>query len=200
AHGAGVADGHRRAGRRGRDSTPGGNDRRAGSGLAHPDRVVRGAPAARRHRRGRSCARGGGRRGGGAAGPRRRRPRSADGADRALIVCGREQRDALGRVSADLLVLYENLAEPLSSDELRAVSHADWIAFASPAAVQLLAEATGGAIPHGPRSASVDPATSEALRSCGREPDLEAALHTRQGLVDSLAAAATTTSVASVPA
>jgi len=122
------------------------------------------------------------------------------GADRALIVCGREQRDALGRVSADLLVLYENLAEPLSSDELRAVSHADWIAFASPAAVQLLAEATGGAIPHGPRSASVDPATSEALRSCGREPDLEAALHTHQGLVDALAAAAATTSVASVPA
>jgi uroporphyrinogen III methyltransferase / synthase len=120
--------------------------------------------------------------------------------DRALVVCGHEQREVLGRVGADLLVLCETVAEPLSSRELGALARADWIAFASPAAVRLLAQATGGALPHGPRAASIDPSTSEALRRFGREPDLEAALHTRQGLVEALTAAAATASVASVPA
>jgi uroporphyrinogen III methyltransferase/synthase len=119
---------------------------------------------------------------------------------RALIVCGREEREALRRVGTELLVLYETLAEPLSSRELDALARADWIAFASPAAVELLADATGGAIPPGPRWAAADPATSEALRGCGREPDLEAPVRTWQGLVEALTVAAATASVASVPA
>lgn len=114
---------------------------------------------------------------------------------RALAVCGREHEDGL-RAAADLLVLYETVTEPLPPRELGAVSRADWIAFPSPAAVQLLAQASGGTLPNGPRLAAVDAATSEALRGCGREPDLEAA----QSLVDALIAAAATASIASVPA
>jgi uroporphyrinogen III methyltransferase/synthase len=118
------------------------------------------------------------------------------GPGRALAVCGREHEDGLRRAAADLLVLYETVTEPLPPRELGAVSRADWIAFPSPAAVQLLAQASGGALPIGPRLAAVDAATSEALRGCGREPDLEAA----QSLVDALIAAAATASIASVPA
>jgi uroporphyrinogen III methyltransferase / synthase len=117
------------------------------------------------------------------------------GAGRVLAVCGREHEDGLRRTGADLLVLYETLAESLPPRELGAVSRADWIAFPSPAAVQLLAQASGGALPNGPRFAAVDSPTSEALRGCGREPDLEAA----QSLVEALSAAAATASVASVP-
>jgi uroporphyrinogen III methyltransferase / synthase len=117
------------------------------------------------------------------------------GPGRALAVCGREHEDGLRRTGADLLVLYETVTEPLPPRELGAVSRADWIAFPSPAALQLLAQASGGTLPNGPRLAAVDAATSEALRACGREPDLEAA----QSLVEALIATAATASVASVP-
>ena len=50
-----------------------------------------------------------------------------------------------------------------------AASGADWITFTSASTVRFLAEAAGGALPEGPRLASIGPATSAALREHGRE-------------------------------
>jgi uroporphyrinogen III methyltransferase/synthase len=85
----------------------------------------------------------------------------------------------------DLLLLYETIAEPLDDDALAAVRAADWITFTSASTVRFLSEAAGG-LPDGPRVASIGPATSGALGEHGREPDVEAAPHTPDGLVDAL--------------
>ncbi|HVL94670.1 MAG TPA: uroporphyrinogen-III C-methyltransferase [Solirubrobacteraceae bacterium] len=115
---------------------------------------------------------------------------------RALIVRAREGRDvlpdALRERGADVevLALYETVAEPLDPSALEAAAGADWITFTSASTVRFLAAAAGGAIPQGPRLASIGPATSAALREHGREPDLEADPHTPDGLVEALARAA----------
>ena len=44
------------------------------------------------------------------------------------------------------------------------------------------------ALPDGARTVSIGPATSAALREAGREPDVEAPVHTPDGLVDALLA------------
>jgi uroporphyrinogen III methyltransferase / synthase len=116
--------------------------------------------------------------------------------ERALLVRGREGRDVLPDAlrergaEVDLLVLYETVAEPLAADVLAATSGADWITFTSASTVRFLASAAGGALPVGPRLASIGPATSAALREHGREPDVEAAQHTPDGLVQALIGAA----------
>ncbi len=111
---------------------------------------------------------------------------------RALIVRAREGRDALPDalrergVEVVVLALYETVAERLDAGTLAAAAAADWITFTSASTVRFLAEAAGGAVPEGPRLASIGPATSAALREHGREPDLEADPHTPDGLVDAL--------------
>jgi uroporphyrinogen III methyltransferase/synthase len=115
---------------------------------------------------------------------------------RALLVRGREGRDVLPDAlrargaEVDVVAVYETVAEPLDADTLAAASSAGWITFTSASTVRFLAEAAGGAIPDGPRLASIGPATSAALREHGREPDLEADPHTPDGLVDALVQAA----------
>jgi uroporphyrinogen III methyltransferase/synthase len=110
-----------------------------------------------------------------------------------LLVRAREGRDTLAQalrergVAVTLLALYETVAEPLSGAALSATAAADWITFTSASTVRFLAEAAGGALPEGPRLASIGPATSAALREHGREPDLEADPHTPDGLVAALA-------------
>jgi uroporphyrinogen III methyltransferase/synthase len=119
-----------------------------------------------------------------------------DDVRRALVVRGREGRDILPDAlrargaEVDILAVYETTAEPLDADTLAAAASADWITFTSASTVRFLAQAAGGAIPGGPRLASIGPATSDALRAHGREPDLEADPHTPDGLVDALVGAA----------
>jgi uroporphyrinogen III methyltransferase / synthase len=105
-----------------------------------------------------------------------------------LLCRAREGRDTLPDglrargVAVTLLALYETVAEPLDPAPLADV---DWITFTSASTVRFLAEAAGG-LPSGPRLASIGPATSAALREHGREPDLEAPVHTPDGLVGAL--------------
>ncbi len=87
-------------------------------------------------------------------------------------------------VAVRILPLYETVAEPLDATET-GLDSVDCITFTSASTVHFLAEAAGG-LPSGPRLASIGPATSAALREHGREPDLEAAEHTPDGLVDAI--------------
>ncbi len=107
----------------------------------------------------------------------------------ALIARAREGRDVLPDALRErgaqvtVLSLYETVAEPLDPAPL---AEADWITFTSASTVRFLAEACGGTLPEGARLASIGPATSDALREHGREPDLEADPHTPDGLIAAL--------------
>ena len=113
---------------------------------------------------------------------------------RALLVRGREGRDVLPDAlrergaEVDLLLLYETVAEPLAGDALAAATGADYVTFTSASTVRHFAAACGGELPHGPKLASIGPATSAELREHRREPDLEADPHTPDGLVAALLA------------
>jgi uroporphyrinogen III methyltransferase / synthase len=108
----------------------------------------------------------------------------------ALILRARDARDTLPDglrargVHVEIAALYETVPEPLDPAPLAAC---DWITFTSASTVRFLAEAAG-ALPEGPRLASIGPATSAALREHGREPDVEADPHTPDGLVAALLA------------
>lgn len=116
------------------------------------------------------------------------------GVRRALIARGAEGRDVLvdalrerGAV-VDLLALYETVAEPLGDEALAEIAASSYVTFTSASTVRHLAHAAGGALPAGPRLASIGPATSAELREHGREPDVEADPHTPDGLVAALVA------------
>jgi uroporphyrinogen III methyltransferase / synthase len=111
---------------------------------------------------------------------------------RALVAGAQEARDVLPRAlrdrgaAVDELALYRTVRAPLD-DELRgAALGADYLTFASGSAARFFAEAAGTL--DGPRLVSIGPVTSEALRALGREPDVEAAEHTPDGLVAALLA------------
>jgi len=112
---------------------------------------------------------------------------------RALLVRGREGRDVLPEAlrsrgaEVEVLVLYETVAEPIAEAE-RALA-ADYVTFTSASTVRYFLDGAGGT-PSG-RIVSIGPATSAALREAGLEPDLEAAPHTPDGLVEALVADAT---------
>jgi uroporphyrinogen III methyltransferase/synthase len=103
---------------------------------------------------------------------------------RVLLARAKEGRDTLPDalrargVEVDVVALYETVAEPVDPS---LVADVDWITFTSASTVRFL-----GDIPPGPRLASIGPATSQALRDAGHEPDLEAVPHTPDGLVDAL--------------
>jgi uroporphyrinogen III methyltransferase / synthase len=84
-----------------------------------------------------------------------------------------------------VLALYRTVAEPLDDDARAAVLGADWATFTSASSARFLHEAAGTL--DGPRLASIGPVTSAALRELGAEPDLEAGVHTPDGLVAALA-------------
>jgi uroporphyrinogen III methyltransferase / synthase len=117
---------------------------------------------------------------------------------RAAVLRAREGRDVLPDglrergVEVDVVALYETRAEPLDDDARAAVLGADWITFTAGSAVRSLVAAVGGAeaLRGGPRLASIGPVTSGVLRELGLEPDLEAAEHTPDGLVEALVAGA----------
>jgi len=113
---------------------------------------------------------------------------------RALVLRARQGRDVLPDglrergAEVDVVTLYETLPEPLDGATREAVLAADWITFTAGSAVRSLVAAVGGAdaLRGGPRVASIGPVTSGVLRELGLEPDLEAAEHTPDGLVQAL--------------
>ncbi len=88
----------------------------------------------------------------------------------------------------DVLALYETVAESLSPAQLDALAGADYVTFTSSSTVKRLLEATGGRSLDRVRLVSIGPVTSATLREHGLEPDVEAAMHDIDGLVEALLA------------
>src|SRR3954470_22319303 len=113
---------------------------------------------------------------------------------RALIARAEEARDVLPDAlrergaEVDVLALYRTVAETLDDGARTAALGADYATFTSASSVRFFAEAAGGLA--GPRLVSIGPATSEELRRHGVEPDVEAEVHTPDGLVEALVRAA----------
>jgi uroporphyrinogen III methyltransferase / synthase len=116
---------------------------------------------------------------------------------RALIARAADARellpDALRRRGAevDVLALYETVAEPLGEAQLAAIGGADYVTFTSSSTVRFFLDGAGDRVGYQTRMVSIGPVTSAALRERGLEPDVEAARHDVDGLVDALVADAT---------
>ena len=87
----------------------------------------------------------------------------------------------------EVVALYRTVAEPLDDDARGAALAADYATFTSASSVRHFLAAVGGSL-SGPRTVSIGPATSAELREHGLEPDVEAATHTPDGLVEALLA------------
>ncbi|MFL5865270.1 MAG: uroporphyrinogen-III C-methyltransferase [Solirubrobacteraceae bacterium] len=113
---------------------------------------------------------------------------------RALIARAAEARDVLPDAlrargaEVDVLALYETVAEPMSDRQRDAVADADYVTFTSSSTVRFFLDATGDRLAERTRLISIGPVTSQTLRERGREPDVEAARHDIDGLVDALVA------------
>jgi uroporphyrinogen III methyltransferase/synthase len=113
---------------------------------------------------------------------------------RALIARAAEARDVLPEAlrargaEVDVLALYETVAEPLGDSELAAARGADYVTFTSSSTVRFFFETVGPEPLPRARLVSIGPVTSEALRACGLEPDVEASRHDIDGLLAALAA------------
>jgi uroporphyrinogen III methyltransferase/synthase len=111
---------------------------------------------------------------------------------RALIARAEEARDVLPDAlrergaHVEILPLYRTVAEPLGEAARAAALGADYATFTSASSARFLHAAAGTL--EGPRLVSIGPVTSEALRALGAEPDVEAPVHTPDGLVDALLA------------
>ena len=107
---------------------------------------------------------------------------------RALIARAEEARDVLEAelrergAEVDVLALYRTVAAPIAD----APQSADYVTFTSASSVRSFLESAH--LPDGARTVSIGPATSAALREAGREPDVEAEVHTPDGLVEALLA------------
>jgi uroporphyrinogen III methyltransferase/synthase len=112
----------------------------------------------------------------------------------ALIARAAEARDVLPEAlrargaTVDVLALYETVAEPLSESELAAARAADYVTFTSSSTVRFFFESIGPEPLARARLVSIGPVTSGALRERGLEPDVEAARHDVDGLVEALLA------------
>ena len=112
---------------------------------------------------------------------------------RALIARAAEGRDVLPDAlrergaHVDVVALYETVPEPLSDQTREAAARADYVLFTSASSVRFYAQA-GGSL-SGPKLVSIGPATSAELRANGVEPDIEAAVHTPDGLIEALLSA-----------
>jgi len=113
---------------------------------------------------------------------------------RALIARAAEARDVLPQAlrargaAVEELALYETVAEPIGADQRTAIAAADYVTFTSSSTVRFFFQSIGDALPASTRLVSIGPVTTEALRERGREPDVEAARHDIDGLVDALVA------------
>ncbi len=110
----------------------------------------------------------------------------------ALIARAQDARDVLPDALRErgaevtVLALYRTVAEPLTPQSREAALGADYATFTSASSARFFHEAAGSLA--GPRLVSIGPVTSEALRTLGSEPDVEAPVHTPEGLVDALLA------------
>jgi uroporphyrinogen III methyltransferase/synthase len=122
----------------------------------------------------------------------------------AVVVRARGGRDVVRQALAelpgpprvDVVEPYVTVAEPLDARARARALEADWATFTSASSARFFVEAAGGAEAvrdSGLRLASIGPITTEALRAAGLEPDVEAAEHTPDGLVEALIAAAAAT-------
>jgi uroporphyrinogen III methyltransferase/synthase len=113
---------------------------------------------------------------------------------RALVARAAQARDVLPDAlrergaEVDVLALYETVSEPFTDDQRRAVAGADVVTFTSSSTVRFFFEQAGDALAPAARLASIGPVTSEALRAHGREPDVEAARHDIDGLIEAIVA------------
>jgi len=112
---------------------------------------------------------------------------------RALVARAAEARDVLVEAlrargaAVDVVALYETVAEPLSEAQSAAVRSADYVTFTSSSTVRFLLRSLDGGGLRG-RLVSIGPVTSATLREHGLEPDVEAARHDIDGLVQALVA------------
>jgi len=113
---------------------------------------------------------------------------------RALVARAAEARDVLVEAlrargaAVDVVALYETVAEPLSEAQVAAVCSSDYVTFTSSSTVRFLLRSLGDRARLGGRLVSIGPVTSAALREHGLEPDVEAARHDIDGLVEALLA------------
>jgi uroporphyrinogen III methyltransferase/synthase len=113
---------------------------------------------------------------------------------RALIARAAVARDVLPEAlrargaEVDVLELYATVAEPLTDEQRAAVAGVDYVTFTSSSTVHFFFEQAGEDAAPGARLVSIGPVTSEALRSHGREPDVEAGRHDIDGLLEALVA------------
>jgi uroporphyrinogen III methyltransferase/synthase len=113
---------------------------------------------------------------------------------RALIARAQEARDvlpdALRRRGAEVEVvaLYETVAEPLEPSTLDAALTADYVTFTSSSTVRFFVQAAGAGLSARTRVVSIGPVTSATLREYGLAPDLEAARHDVEGVVEAIVA------------
>ena len=122
--------------------------------------------------------------------------------ERVLIARAADARDVLPDAlrergaSVDVLALYATVAEPLTEEQLRAVSAADYVTFTSSSTVRFFLDAAGDRLGDRARLVSIGPVTSATLRERGLEPHVEAARHDIDGVVEALLAdASSATSV-----
>jgi uroporphyrinogen III methyltransferase/synthase len=113
-------------------------------------------------------------------------------ASRVLVARAQEARDVLPDAlrargaHVDVVALYETVAEPLQPAQLEAALAADYVTFTSSSTVKFWFDAVGDAASVRARLVSIGPVTSSALRERGLEPDVEAARHDIDGLVQAL--------------
>lgn len=121
---------------------------------------------------------------------------------RVLIARAEEARDTLPDglrergALVDVLPLYRTTRESLAESQRDALERASHVTFTSSSTVRFLLEALGaeGAAAERPaalgsaRLVSIGPVTSATLRDHGLEPDVEAARHDIDGLIDALTA------------
>jgi uroporphyrinogen III methyltransferase/synthase len=112
---------------------------------------------------------------------------------RALVARAAAARDVLvdalrsRGADVDVVALYETVASPLGEAELAAVAAADYVTFTSSSTVRFFLESAGDAALRA-KLVSIGPVTSATLREHGLSPDVEAARHDIDGLVDALVA------------
>jgi uroporphyrinogen III methyltransferase/synthase len=118
-------------------------------------------------------------------------------ARRVLVARAAEARevlpDALRERGAqvDVIPLYETVAETLSPTEIDAALAADFVTFTSSSTVKFFSDAVDERVSElSGRLVSIGPVTSVALRERGLTPDVEAARHDIDGVVEALVAAA----------
>ena len=111
---------------------------------------------------------------------------------RALIARAAEARDLLPEAlrargaEVDVVALYETVPEPLSESQLEAVGRADYVTFTSSSTVRYFLDGARPRLSKRTRLVSIGPVTSATLREHGLEPDVEAATHDVDGLVQAL--------------